>query len=233
MGDASSTQQAVPRPGSVCRLLFALAVALSMAALAACTPEVAPVSPEQRLAMIPTGEPLLSCRADCLAAWRAAEPQAETLAARRHWTDLALLVLRVNYEDDLTVYYLAEAAQGMGYRAAAASYYRQSIKLSAGPASCLVYSRLCGGVSLPRAAQGRLAALGRLVPRRRPSVPERSAPRAEEPVAAPAPPPAPVPEPVAPPPTVVVAPPPPAPVSPLRAPSQEEQQFIEPPPARR
>jgi hypothetical protein len=200
-------------------LLFTVIAALAATALFGCGPQVAPVSPEQQLAMIPTGEPLLACRADCLAAWRAAEPQAETLAAGRRWVDLGLLVLRVNYEDDLTVYYLAEAAQGMGYRTAAASYYRQSIELSGGPAACAVYSRLCGGVSLPRAASARLAALVRLVPRRQPIRAEKALPKAEEPPAAPAAP------------TLEGLPA--APASPVRAPSQEEEQFIEPPPPAR
>jgi hypothetical protein len=200
------------------RSLFALIAAFGVAGLAACAPQEATVSPEQRLAMISTGEPLLSCRANCLAAWRAAEPQAETLAADRRWTDLALLVLRVDYEDDLAVYYLAEAAQGMGYRTAAAGYYRQSIELSAGPASCAAYSGLCGGTSLPRAALARLAVLARAVPRRPPPPPaEKPAPKAD-PAA-----------PVAP---TAVAPPPAAPASPVRLPSREEEQFIEPPPAR-
>jgi hypothetical protein len=194
--------------------LFGLTAAFAAAALLACAPQSETVSPEQRLAMIPTGEPLLTCRADCLAAWRAAEPQAEALAAGRRWTDLALLVLRVNYEDDLTDYYLGEAAQEMGYHAAAASYYRQSIELSRGPAACAVYSRMCGGVSLPRAASSRLAMLGRPAPRRV----EKPAPKAEEPVAAPAA-------------TTVVPLSPPVP--PAHAPSPEEQQYIEPPPAPR
>jgi hypothetical protein len=203
-----------------------LIAALGVAGLAACTPEVAPVAPERLLAMIPSGEPLLSCRADCLAAWRAAEPQAEMLAAARRWADLALLVLRVNYEDDLTVYYLAEAAQGMGYPTAAAGYYRQSVELSAGPASCATYSGMCGGVSLPRAALARLAAFGRAVPRRAPPPPPGEKPelKVDEP---PAPPPPPT---VAPPSTM--EPPPAPPASPVRAPSREEEQFIEPPPAR-
>jgi hypothetical protein len=211
MGVASSPQPIVATVNRGYRALFALIAACGIAGLSACTPEAAKVSPEQLLAMIPTGEPLLTCRADCLAAWRAAEPQAETLAAGRRWSDLALLVLKVNYEDDLTDYYLAQAAQGMGYRTAAASYYRQSIELSGGPAACAAYSRLCGGVALPRAAEARLAALGRPVPHRHPPAEKN----VEEPPPAPA----------APVETAPLA-------APVRAPSQEEEQFIEPPPAR-
>lgn len=219
MGDASSPQPTIAPGNRDYRPLLALLAALAVTALFACTPEAPTVSPEQRLAMIPTGEPLLSCRADCLAAWRAAEPQAASLAARRRWTDLARLLLRVNYEDDLTAYYLGEAAEGMGYRTAAASYYRQSIELSGGPASCAGYSRLCGGVSLPRAASVRLAALGRVVPRRRPSGPEKPEPRTAQPTGAPD--------------ATNIEALPPVPPSPVRAPSREEEQYIEPPPAPR
>jgi hypothetical protein len=165
--------------------LFALMAVACMVGLAACAPQEAMVSPEQRLAMIPTGEPLLTCRAECLAAWQAAAPQAEAFARAGQWTDLALLVLRIDYEDDLTTYYLGEAAQGMGYPTAAENYYRQSVELSSGPAACAVYSRMCGGVSLPRAALASLAALR--LPVRRPHPPvTRPAPKAAEPSAAPA-----------------------------------------------
>lgn len=242
MGDTSSPEPMLKASDRGYRLLCALIGALGMANLVACTPEVAPVSPEQRLAMIPTGQPLLTCRADCLAAWRAAEPQAQNLAAQHRWTDLALLVLRVNYDDDLTAYYLGEAAQGMGYRAAASSYYKQSVELSAGPASCAKYSGSCSGVSLPRAASARLAALGRPAPRR-PSGPGKAPAKVEELPPAPVLPtlegPAPTPAlpivegpPVAPA-LPTVAGPLPTPVSPIRAPSREEEQYIEPPPPRR
>ena len=198
--------------------LFAL-IALALTALFGCKPQqVAPVSPEQRLALIPTGEPLLTCRADCLAAWRGSELEAQALAARHRWADLALLVLRVNYDDDLTEYYLGEAAQGMGYRTAAPSYYRRSIALSGTSASCAANGGACGGISLPRAALARLAAVSRPAPRPRPPGAEKGGPKMEEPAAEPA-----VPQ---------MEGTPLAPPSPVRAPSREEEQFIEPPPAR-
>src|SRR5438045_1322661 len=81
----------------------------------------AAVTPQQALASVQTGQPLLSCREPCLAAWQAAQPQAAQLAAGRHWGDLAALVLGVGYEDDLSLYYLGNAAEGIGYPAAAAS----------------------------------------------------------------------------------------------------------------
>ncbi|HKS88673.1 MAG TPA: hypothetical protein VJR70_04470, partial [Stellaceae bacterium] len=108
-----------------------------------------------------SGQPLLSCREDCLIAWQFAQPQAAQLAAGRHWPELAALVLRVGYEDDLTLYYLGLAAEAVGNSGAAAGFFRQSLRLSGTGAACVYLSRQCGGVALPRAAQVALAAIDR------------------------------------------------------------------------
>jgi hypothetical protein len=149
--------------------------------LAGCVDQSAAVTPQQALAWVQTGQALLSCREPCLAGWQAAQAQAAQLAAGRRWGDLAALVLRVGYEDDLTLYYLGNAAEGIGYPGAAASYYRQSARLSRTSAACLNLSRSCGGFALPRAAVSRLAVIERElhrkygiagpVPRRSTSVP--------------------------------------------------------------
>jgi hypothetical protein len=70
----------------------------------------------------------------------------------------------------------------MGYRAAAASYYRQSMQLSGTSISCQYLSRQCGGVSLPRAAAARLAAVERVAnpPRARRIGASQSGPEAPE-----------------------------------------------------
>jgi hypothetical protein len=139
---------------------------LGCLALAACaTPH--PVSPADTVALR-TGEPLLRCRQECLAAWRRAEPQAAELDAAGRWSDLAALVESVGYQDDLSLYYLGRAAEGLRYPAAAASYYRQSTTLSGTSISCLNLSRLCAGIELPQAALQRLAAIDRALTRRRP-----------------------------------------------------------------
>lgn len=237
--------------------------AMAGAVLAACAapPTAAPVSPAQTMAMIPTGLPVLRCRTACLQSWRAAQPEAAELLRRARWKDLAMLLVRIGYQDDLSLYYLGRAAQGMGYPDAAASYYRQSIALSGTSISCAALSRQCGGLVLPRAAELRLAALRRGPSRRRPAVARRpAAPEAatSHPAAAtdlppPAPPPepaplapppepaplAPPPEPVPPPAALPLAPPPaafplappPAAVAPARPPAPGASDFIEPPPA--
>lgn len=134
--------------------------------LAGCVGQSAAVTAQQALAAVQTGQPLLSCREPCLAAWQAVQPQATQLAANRRWGDLAALVLRVGYEDDLTLYYLGNAAEAIGYPAAAATYYRRSARLSETEAACRVLSRSCGGLVLPRAAALRLAVIERNLSRK-------------------------------------------------------------------
>ena len=216
--------------------------------LAACAGQ-APLSPADAVASLRSGRALLSCREPCLAEWQRVEPEAAKFDAAARWTDLAVLVLQAGYQDDLTLYYLGRAAEGLGLPGAAASYYRQSARFSGTSNSCQNMSRLCGGVVLPSAALLREAAITseldrRLYPRRRPeprtpsrpgTLPSETAePSAAEPaVAAGAPTevaPPPLPPVPAPPLPLVPAPPPvPAPV-PAQRPHSD---YIEPPPASR
>ena len=83
-----------------------------------CARQKPAVDPAAATAQLSTGAPLLGCRADCLADWRAAQPYAAQLDAAGRWSELAALVITINYQDDLTLYYLARAAEGLGYAAA-------------------------------------------------------------------------------------------------------------------
>jgi hypothetical protein len=150
-------------------------VGLGCCLLAACAEQAASVTPAETLALLRTGQPLLSCREPCLAEWQSAQPQAAQLVKSARWQDLAMLLLRIRYEDDLSLYYLGRAADGIGYRRAAVRYYRQSIELSRTPASCRHLSRVCGGVALPRAASLRVVSIEREFNRRR-ARPTESAP---------------------------------------------------------
>src|SRR5712692_1424246 len=155
-------------------------MALGCVVLAGCGAPSGPVTPAEAVAQLRTGRPLLNCREACLAEWQRAEPQAAQLAAGRGWADLAALTVRIGYQDDLSLYYLGQAAEGLGYPAAAASYYRQSTYLSGTAISCQNLSRICGGMVLPRATLLRLAAIERGLNRPRP---RRAVPGPQEPEA--------------------------------------------------
>jgi len=101
------------------------------------------------LAQLQLGRPVLRCREACLPTWREAQPYAARLDASGQWGDLAATVMRTEYQDDLSLYYLGRAAEGLGFYPAAVSYYRQSMELSGTSISCANLSRLCGGVTLP------------------------------------------------------------------------------------
>jgi len=221
-----------------------LAVAMVCFGMAACVQQAPPVSPGEAARMVSTGKALLTCREACIAQWQRLQPQAAQLEAAGRWPELAATVLQANYQDDLSLYYLGRAAEGLGYPGAASSYYRQSVRFSGSAGSCQYQSRICGGVVLPRAAGMRLAAIDRQISPRRRTGPgplrpgSRGEPAGDEPgtgpigtappwepasAAAPA-----VAESQAPP------PPPPAPEptpAPARAPAAPSE-FIEPPPAR-
>ncbi len=185
-------------------------------ALAGCAERSDTLRPAETLAQLQAGRALLTCREPCLAAWRDAQPQAAQLDAGARWQDLAMLLARTGYQDDLSLFYLGRAAEGFGYREAAAGYYRQSAQLSGSASSCQSLSRLCGGVGLPRAAASRLAAIERELNRPRPRRTEQ-APQAPE-----------TPAPAA---AEVEAPPPASPV--LRPSGPPPSEYIEPPPAAR
>jgi hypothetical protein len=215
-------------------------VAMVCLAMAGCTLQAPTITPADAAAQVQTGRALLACRDACLAEWRRLQPQAAQLETAGRWPELAATVLQANYEDDLSLYYLGRAAEGLGYPGAAASYYRQSLRLSATGASCQYLSRNCGGLALVRATETRLAAIERrLAPSRRRASPGPGRPAAAEPAGEAASPgpagTAPPWEPVA---TPVVAASPPAsaqpesapPPAPARTPASSD--FIEPPPAR-
>jgi len=189
-------------------------VAWACVALVGCAERADTVKPAEALAQLRAGRPLLNCREPCLAEWRRAQPQAAQLDAGTRWQDLAMLLTRVGYQDDLSLYYLGRAAEGLGSREAAASYYRQSTRLSGTSGSCQSLSRLCGGVTLPRAAALRVAAVERELVRARPRRTE-PAPQGPQTPAAP----------------VEAEAPAPSPVSMPAGPAASE--YIEPPPAAR
>jgi len=181
-------------------------------ALVGCTERSDTLRPAETLAQLQAGRALVTCREPCLTTWRDAQPQAAQLDAGARWQDLAMLLARTGYQDDLSLFYLGRAAEGLGYREAAAGYYRQSAQLSGSAISCQSLSRLCGGVALPRAAALRLAAIERELNRPRPRRTEQAPQAPEAPASAPAeveaPAPTPAPRPNGPAPSEYIEPPP-------------------------
>src|ERR1700730_5164346 len=132
-------------------------IALVLTSCAVRTPEV-PI--DEMLRRLQTGEPMLDCRLACLYAWQANRPTALILNETRRWQELAVLVMQTGYTDDLTYFYLGRAAEGLGYRETAKTYYQISARLSAAGLACVKENPdLCNGQRLPTAAEARLAEL--------------------------------------------------------------------------
>jgi hypothetical protein len=159
---------------------WAAIVGFGCIAVAGCTTQTAaPLTADEAMVLLRSGRPVLTCRDACLASWRESQPQAQRLAEVGNWRDLAILVERVGYQDDLSLYYLGRAAEGLGYDPAAASFYRQSMQISGTSLSCLNLSKQCGGAFLPRDASLRLAAIDNALKRpsvRRPAHPSTAPP---------------------------------------------------------
>ena len=181
------------------------------------------------LARLQLGQSVLDCREACLKAWTRVQPNAAQLDADAKWDDLAAVVMRSGYQDDLSLYYLGRAAEGRKFYAAATSYYRQSIALWGTSISCLNFSRLCGGVALPSVASARLAMAVRLLtPRKtRQRQPARARPVVPEPTAKEEP------TPTGEPPQMAVPNPAISPAAPYNSDPSSASEYIEPPPASR
>jgi hypothetical protein len=189
-------------------------VALVCVSVAGCAEQPRTRTPGESLALLRAGRPVLTCREPCLAEWREIQPQAAQLDANARWWELSQLLVRVGYEDDLSLYYLGRAVEGIGHPGAAAGYYRQSAQLSGTSISCQHLSRVCGGVALPRASALQAARLERWLRPARPRRVEPAVPNAEAPPTG----------------EEQIAPPMPGPV--LRPAGPAASEVIEPPPAR-
>jgi len=134
-------------------------------------------NPQQRavaLAQFRAGDATLDCLTlQCATVWNATRPVAQQAAAIGDWEDLAADVLAADYDQDLGWYYLGAAASGLGFRAAARTYFERSIQssLAGAPTTCSPFA--CDGWNLPADARVAMASLPVAAPprlaRRRPA----------------------------------------------------------------
>lgn len=85
----------------------------------------------------------------CAARWGANRNDASGFYRTAMWPELAGAVIKADYPEDLTYFYLAKAAEGMGFLDAAEIYY--SIAINA-RTKCAGIINNCDGISLPGAA---------------------------------------------------------------------------------
>jgi hypothetical protein len=113
-------------------LLLGLSGAL---ALSACANKYDSLTPEIQAKMmddLKQGNLVLDCGAKCSFTWIAKVQQIHQFDTAERWQDLAQAVMQIGYGQDLSYYYLGQAAQGLGYQDAAIKYYRYSFSLNTG-----------------------------------------------------------------------------------------------------
>jgi len=98
-----------------------------------------------------SGHTVLDCTLYCSISWDLKRKQANVLLQNKQWKELALLLTQIGYSSDLSWYYLGRSAQGLGYSAAAKTYYDKSITLNkdVGSSNCKGVINLCSGHNLP------------------------------------------------------------------------------------
>jgi predicted Zn-dependent protease len=75
-----------------------------------------------------TGNALFDCRAECALRYGSRKNEFRKLHEKHAWRDLAISVMQVGYLSDLSYFLLAEAAQGLGLKDAAATYYSRAVE---------------------------------------------------------------------------------------------------------
>ncbi len=103
--------------------------------LAGCANKYDSVTPELQASMLDdlkAGKQNLDCGQKCLFTWAAQAGSIHALDLAENWTALAVRVMQIGYGEDLSYYYLGQAAQGLGYHPAAIIYYGTALQLSTG-----------------------------------------------------------------------------------------------------
>ena len=100
------------------------------------------------------GETVFDCRLQCSLAYERRKGDWKRLHARAQWRDLAVSVLQVGYQNDLSYFLLGEAARGLGLPQPAQKYYRRALD-AGGDFGC---GEDCAGFEVRKLAQSRLGA---------------------------------------------------------------------------
>ena len=115
--------------------LMLFGAVLCILALTACESKYKVVTADVRAQMLDelrSGKLSLDCTSSCMFTWIQQAPRMHALDISERWEDLAIGVMQIGYEQDLSYYYMGQAAQGLGYHTAAISYYQYAMALATG-----------------------------------------------------------------------------------------------------
>ena len=104
------------------------------------------------------GESVFECRFECVFGYGSSRGTWKALYDKQAWRDLAVAVLKVGYQSDLSYFLLAEAASGLGLKEAAQAYYARALAAEKEGKGCAGLPDTCEGLEVKRLS---LQALGR------------------------------------------------------------------------
>ena len=111
------------------RLLIAGAT-LCLFAVAGCESNYKVVTADVQVQMLDDlkmGKLTLDCTASCMMTWISQASTVHVLDMSERWKDLAIKVMQIGFGEDLSYYYLGQAAQGLGYHKAAINIIRYRV----------------------------------------------------------------------------------------------------------
>ena len=104
------------------------------------------------------GDVVFSCTYECALSYTWHRGSWKRMYDKQQWRDLAVAVVKAGYLNDLTYFYLAEAAKGLGLPDAAKKYYALAIDAAKGEKTCAGgLMDTCDGLDVARSAQAALA----------------------------------------------------------------------------
>lgn len=104
------------------------------------------------------GESVFECRFECMVGYGTSRGTWKALYDKKAWRDLAVAVVKVGYQSDLSYFLLAEAASGLGLKEAAQAYYARAVAAEKDGKGCAGLPDTCEGLEVKRLS---LQALGR------------------------------------------------------------------------
>jgi predicted Zn-dependent protease len=78
-----------------------------------------------------TGKAVFNCRTECALRYGTRKGDWKRLHSNQQWRELALSVMQTEYLSDLSYFMLGEAAQGLGLKDAATTYYKRALEAGA------------------------------------------------------------------------------------------------------
>jgi hypothetical protein len=147
------------------------ALALVAVTLASCAlPPLTPDQQAQVVTQINQGQTVLTCSSvECAGPYGGHLRDLQNFYAAGDWRDLGIMVVQLNFSEDLAYFYLGLSAEGSGADAAALHYYQLAVDGATGAtpmSQCHVGSGLCNGFNLPADIYPHIQAVQEAIARR-------------------------------------------------------------------